>query len=247
MSMISIGVDPHKSTHTATAVDSVTNADVGSLRIEATLAAYCRMLAWAKQWPKRRWAIGNAEGLGHHLAQWLVAGGSRRGRWWMCQRRPRRGCATSRVERAARTIASMGPLLRVGRPAGGCRPVVPEGYVDVLGLLDERRNNLTQSRTRIVNQLHELLGDLLAGGAPTTLTAAKAATVIRGLRPRTSCERVRLMLCRELIGDIRRLDAQLADNQAQITALLDEHGTRLRGIDGVGPVLAARIRAVLAV
>ena len=75
MSMISIGVDPHKSTHTATAVDSVTNADVGSLRIEATLAAYCRMLAWAKQWPKRRWAIGNAEGLGHHLAQWLVARG----------------------------------------------------------------------------------------------------------------------------------------------------------------------------
>ena len=125
--------------------------------------------------------------------------------------------------------------------------MVPEGYVDVLGLLDERRNNLTQSRTRIVNQLHGLLGDLLAGGAPTTLTAAKAATVIRGLRPRTSCERVRLMLCRELIGDIRRLDAQLADNQAQITALLDEHGTRLREIDGVGPVLAARIRAVLTV
>ena len=245
MSMISIGVDPHKSTHTATAVDSVTNADVGSLRIEATLAAYCRMLAWAKQWPKRRWAIGNAEGLGHHLAQWL--GGSRRGRG---------GCVNDGHGAGAPPLAWSVPQGRshrwgrccvCGRPAGGCRPVVPEGYVDVLGLLDERRNNLTQSRTRIVNQLHGLLGDLLAGGAPATLTAAKAATVIRGLRPRTSCERVRLMLCRELIGDIRRLDAQLADNQAQITALLDEHGTRLREIDGVGPVLAARIRAVLAV
>ena len=31
--MIVIGVDPHKSTHTATAVDPVTNTDLGSLRV----------------------------------------------------------------------------------------------------------------------------------------------------------------------------------------------------------------------
>ncbi|MFD9668655.1 hypothetical protein ACFWAY_45005 [Rhodococcus sp. NPDC059968] len=37
--MIVIGIDPHKSTHTATAVDPVTNTDLGSLRIDATLAA----------------------------------------------------------------------------------------------------------------------------------------------------------------------------------------------------------------
>ena len=61
--------------------------------------------------------------------------------------------------------------------------MVPEGPVDALGLLDERRMNLTQSRTRAVNQLHRLLREVLAGGAPTDLTAAKAAAVIRGLRP----------------------------------------------------------------
>src|SRR5260370_42270880 len=74
--MIVIGVDPHKSTHTATAVDPVTNTDLGSLRVEATLADYQRMLVWAKQWPQRQWAVENAEGLGHHLAQWLVAPGA---------------------------------------------------------------------------------------------------------------------------------------------------------------------------
>ena len=51
------------------------NTDLGSLRIEATLAGYLRMLAWAKQWPHRQWAIENAGGLGHHLAQWLLARG----------------------------------------------------------------------------------------------------------------------------------------------------------------------------
>jgi transposase len=53
---------------------------------------------------------------------------------------------------------------------------------------------------------------------------------------------VRLQLCRQLIADIRRLDQQLADNQVESTRLLDEHGTRLREIAGIGPVMAARIR-----
>jgi transposase len=73
--MIVIGVDPHKSTHTATALDPVTNSEVGTLRIEASVFDYQRMLTWAKAWPQRRWAIENAQGLGHHVAQWLLARG----------------------------------------------------------------------------------------------------------------------------------------------------------------------------
>ncbi|MCD5422452.1 transposase [Rhodococcus pyridinivorans] len=62
----------HKSTHTATAVDPVTNADLCSIRIDATLTDYKKLIAWAKAWPTHKWAIENAEGLGHHLAQWLL-------------------------------------------------------------------------------------------------------------------------------------------------------------------------------
>nr|WP_228826499.1 IS110 family transposase [Nocardia abscessus] len=47
--MVVIGVDPHKSTHTATAVDPSTNIDLGSIRIEATLAEYRRLIAWARR------------------------------------------------------------------------------------------------------------------------------------------------------------------------------------------------------
>ena len=52
---------------------------------------------------------------------------------------------------------------------------------------------------------------------------------------------MRVQLCRELIGDVRRVDQQLSDNQAEAARLLDEHATRLRQDHGVGPVLAARI------
>ncbi|WP_231373749.1 IS110 family transposase [Nocardia sp. 348MFTsu5.1] len=71
--MIVIGVDPHKSSHTATALDSVSNTDLGSVRIEASIKKYKRLIVWAKAWPERTWAIENADGLGHHLALWLLA------------------------------------------------------------------------------------------------------------------------------------------------------------------------------
>jgi transposase len=237
--MMIIGVDPHKSTHTATAVDSVSNTDRGSLRSEATLAGYQRLLAWARQWPQRQWAIENAEGLGHHLAQWLLARGE------VVLDVP--STATARVRELSRGGRRKNDRIDAAAAAcvaaaqGDARPVVPEDHIDALGLLDERRMNLTQNRTRAVNQLHRLLRELLAGGVPTDLTADKAAAALRGIRPRSIPERVRVQLCRDLITDIRRLDAQLTDNEAHSTQLLDEQGTRLREIDGVGPVLAARI------
>ncbi|MFF5011263.1 transposase [Streptomyces phaeochromogenes] len=73
--MILLGVDPHKSTHTATAVDPVSNQQAGSLRIEANLAEYRRLLTWGRRWPQRRWVVENADGLGRHLAQSLLARG----------------------------------------------------------------------------------------------------------------------------------------------------------------------------
>lgn len=81
----------------------------------------------------------------------------------------------------------------------------------------------------------------MAGGAPTNLTPKKAADAVRGLRVRTEPDKIRLQLVKELIADLTRFDAQLADHSKKITAILDQHGTRLRKIDGVGPILAARI------
>lgn len=73
--MMLIGIDPHKSTHTATVIEPGNNREVASIRIEASLGEYRRMLAWARRWPQRRWAVENAEGLGRHLTSWLLARG----------------------------------------------------------------------------------------------------------------------------------------------------------------------------
>jgi len=73
--MMMIGIDPHKTTHTAAAVEPGTHQEVAASRIDATLSEYRRMLTWAARWPERRWAIENAEGLGRHLTSWLLARG----------------------------------------------------------------------------------------------------------------------------------------------------------------------------
>lgn len=237
--MIIIGIDPHKTTHTATAVDPATNADIDSLRFDATIADYRRLLGWAKSWPQRRWAVENAHGLGHHLAQWLLNRGE------VVLDVPT--TATARVRELSRGSRRKNDRIDAAGAAcvaalqGDARPVVVEDPTDALALLDERRMNLSQNRTRTVNQLHALLRELLAGGAPTDLTAAKAAAVLRGFRPVGTPERVRVQLCRDLIADVRRFDQQLAANQKQSAQVLDEHGTSLREVDGVGPVLAARL------
>jgi transposase len=124
---------------------------------------------------------------------------------------------------------------------GDARQVRPESHADSLGLLDERRNNLAEKRTQSVNQLHALLRELLPGGVPTGITAATAATVLRGLRPITPTDQVRKSLAKDLVSDIKRYDAQLAENSAAMDELLDQHGTSLRTIPGIGPVMAARL------
>src|SRR4051794_1503653 len=67
-----IGVDPHKSSHTATAVTPATNTATGSLRVEASRAGCDLLWRGAQQFEDRRWAVESARGLGRHLSQWLV-------------------------------------------------------------------------------------------------------------------------------------------------------------------------------
>jgi transposase len=129
----------------------------------------------------------------------------------------------------------------VAAAQGDARPVAAEDSSTVLRMLDERRTNLTQQRTRSVNQLHAVLRELLAGGAPTDLTVDRAMARLARVRPGSAVERARKQIARDLVGDIRRLDAQLKANKAQMVEILAETDTSLAAIDGVGPVVAARL------
>lgn len=237
--MMLIGVDPHKSTHTATAVEPNSNREVASVRVDATLGEYRRLLAWASQWSHRRWAIENAEGLGRHLASWLLARGE--------QVVDVSSAATARVRQLSRGGGRKNDRVDAAAAAcvaalqGDARPLEPEGPADALALLDERRTNLAQARVRATNQLHALLRALLAGGAPRDLSAAKAATLLRSIRPTGQVERIRKDLAWDLVAEIRSLDTRLKANAKAMADLVTQTASTLTKTAGVGPVTAARI------
>ncbi len=239
--MILLGVDPHKSTHTATAVDPATHRPIASLRIEATLAEYRRLLTWSRRWPQRRWAVEGAGGLGRHLSQWLLARGE------VVLDVP--ASATARVRQLSRGGGRKNDAIDAAAAAsvaavqGEARPVAPEDHTTVLALLDERRVNLTQARVRAANQLHALLRDLIPGGAPLQLKAGQAGALLRRVHPAGPVETVRKQLARDVIAELRSLEAQLAENAEQLCRHLEASGSTLMRTPRVGPVMAARLIA----
>src|SRR5260221_2557170 len=76
MAAVMIGIDPHKASHTAVAIDEK-EVPLGEVRVRASASQAGRLVAWAAAWPERTWAVEGAGGLGHLLAQQLVAAGER--------------------------------------------------------------------------------------------------------------------------------------------------------------------------
>jgi transposase len=71
-----IGVDPHKASHQAVAVDE-REGEISRISVRATKTQTERLLAWAAPFEKRTWAIEGADGMGYLLSQQLVAVGER--------------------------------------------------------------------------------------------------------------------------------------------------------------------------
>jgi transposase len=231
--VVIIGIDPHKRTHTASALDPDSHRVVASLQVQASLAGYRQLQRWAARFASRRWAVENARGLGRHLAQWLIARGE--------QVHDVPCTATARVRELSRGGRRKNDVIdaaaSVAALSGDARPVAGEDASTALALLDERRTNLVAQRTRLVNQLHALLRDLVPGGADTDLTPAHATRVLPGF----AAEITRKLVARELVGEIRDIDARLKKLTALIAEKVAEHGSRLPQVDGIGPVIAARL------
>jgi transposase len=120
-------------------------------------------------------------------------------------------------------------------------PVDPEAASELLRLLSERREDLVAERTRALKRLHGLLRDLLPGGVAGTLSAPRAARILRGIQPKGASDRLRRRLASEILRDVRALDRKIAELSGRIESEVEASGTTLTEIFGVGPILAAKI------
>ncbi len=100
---------------------------------------------------------------------------------------------------------------------------------------------MVAERTRAFNRLHGLLRDLVPGGVPGTLSAPRAARILRGIRSQGSSARLRRRLASEILRDVRALERKIANLNERIEAEVQASGTVLVEIFGIGPILAAKI------
>ena len=236
--MITIGIDPHKTSHTAVALDE-TGDTRGELRVLADDWMLARLRAWASDWPQRVWAIEGVAGLGRLLAQQLAAAGETvvdvpsalAARTRVLQRG--HGRKTDGID--ARSIAI------VAQHHDELLPIGADERSGVLRLLSDRRDELTSERRRAVNRLHRLLRDLRPGGAPRQLSAQRAAQLLATIKPSGAVDIERKAMARQLIADVRRIDRALLDNRRRCAQAVAASGTTLTEVFGISEVLAAKI------
>ncbi len=75
----------------------------------------------------------------------------------------------------------------------GLRPVVDDQQLAVLRVLVDRRRSLGDDHTRMISQIHQLLLELIPGGAKKDLSAAQAKALLATIRPRDAAGKARVV------------------------------------------------------
>jgi transposase len=231
-----IGVDPHKGSHTAVAIGA-SEEPLGQVRVRASATQAERLLAWAAPWPQRAWAVEGAGGLGHLLAQQLVAAGER-----VLDVPPKLGARVRLLASGdtnkndpndARSVAVA--ALR----SASCRPVRADDHAAVLKVWAKRYRDLGRARTQVACRLHAVLCELVPGGVSKRITATQAARVLDQVTAAGAVAQARCELAADFLADLRRIDAQMQEVKKKLAAAVQASGTTLTEIFGVGPVIAA--------
>ncbi|MET8832867.1 IS110 family transposase [Micromonospora sp. NPDC004540] len=231
-------MDPHKRSATIE-VMAGDETVVGAGRFDTSRDGYAAMRKYARQWPNRVWAIEGCQGIGRHLANRLLADGEQ-----VVDVPPKlsaraRVFATGQGRKTDATDAHS--IALVGTRMGGLRPVINDEQLALLRILVDRRRSLGEDHTRMVSQLHQLLLELIPGGAKKSLSAAQAKALLATVKPRDAVGKARRRVAAELISDLERVYLRSKQADKELKELVASTGTTLMDLHGIGPSGAARL------
>ncbi len=234
-SVVKIAVDPHKRINAVVVVDAAGTVLARGTFAQST-AGFAELMALARRWRHRQWAVEGATGVGKNLAQWLVARG----------------------ETVFDVPSKKSSLVRAFSATSGRKSDDVDAYsvalaslhsdllevriderAETLRLLANRRDELVGLRTQAVCRIHRELQILIPGGASRRLTAAKAKALLASVRPRDEVGKVRKALVLDQIAGLVAVDKRIKEINTQIKTVVAETGTSVTDVRGVGPVVAA--------
>jgi transposase len=181
--VITIGIDPHKDTHTAAAVEDATGQLLGELTVPGTEDGHRRLLAWAHELgteQRPRFALEDCRHVNGRLERFLLTAGETVLRvGTRISAHARQGARTYGKSDSIDALAVARAALREpGLPQATHDPKLRE-----LKLLVDHREDLVGERTAHSMRLRWLLHDLDAGLEPIARTLGEEK-VRRGLSQR---------------------------------------------------------------
>jgi transposase len=233
-----IGIDPHKATHTAVAINEAERV-LGELTVPADRSRTKTLLDWAERLDGdgRVWAVEAAGGLGYLLSQQLIAEGERVVDVPPVLASRVRVLSSGKSDKNDPNDARSVAIAALRQP--DLAMVRGEDHAQILRMLAKRHLELTALRTQAVCRLHSVLTLLRPGGMTRRLSADKAARMLGGMRNLDPIGEQRRTVAKAHVGDIRRLDRTIKANKKRIHKAVAASGTTVTDIYGVGSIVAA--------
>ena len=119
------------------------------------------------------------------------------------------------------------------------RAVALEDHRQILRLLARRHHQLIAARTRAICRLHAVLCEMVEGGLSKHLSAKRAASELRKLRPADAIGIERKRIAGEFLDEVRRVDLALVELRERIEVAVTTSDTTVTDVHGVGPIVAA--------
>ena len=240
-----IGVDAHKHTHTAAAVQEATARALGDLTVTADEDGHLQLLSFARRLGEERvWAIEDCRHVSGALERFLLEAGE------TVIRVPPNMMARARKSERVRGKSDAIDATAVARAAIR-QPDLPRAFLAgperEVSLLVNHRGQLIAERTRTAKRLRWLLHDLDPTLEPPLRTLSNLATIKRVDRRLARLEAtVAVRICREHLARLRDLTRRIDELQVELAPLVRRVAAELLEIPGCGTIVAARIIAEVA-
>lgn len=243
--MVVIGVDAHKFTHTAAAVDGATARALKDVTVGADGDGHLQLLAFARaQDTDRLWAVEDCRHVSGALERFLLEAGER------IVRVPPNMMAGARRTERSRGKSDAIDAVAVARAAIR-EPDLPRAFLAgperEIALLVNHRAHLIGERTRVTKRLRWLLHDLDPALEPAARTLSMLGTIQRVDRRLARLEpTVAISIAREHLARLRELTRRINALKLQLATLVRAHAPQLLSLPGCGTIVAARILAEVA-
>jgi transposase len=234
--MIVIGIDSHKRSHTAVAVDA-TGRKHAEKTVAATSAGHLELVSWAGRFPERQFALEDCRHLSRRLSTDLLRAGE------AVIRVPPKLMAGAR--RSSREPGKSDPIDALAVARAALREDLPVATLDgpdrEVRLLVDHREDLVAERTRAQNRLRWHLHELDPGSEPALRSLDRRIVLDRLEARLADGEGTVARIARELVGRIRELTAAINGLEREIGRLVEELSPSVLALTGCGPLTAAKL------